>query len=131
VSSFVTPFYYTSGTVILITVPVPLRSVIKLRFRFRYGKKLWFLRFWFRNTEKKSLEESDHLQPEDGAVAGDNSVCFLLQAMFILDIWAASLYQRPAPLQIVPILEFLFSAVAQAEQNAAHPKQSIGDGWLS
>ncbi len=31
----------------LIKVPVPLRSVIKLRFRIRYGKKL---RFRFRNT---------------------------------------------------------------------------------
>jgi hypothetical protein len=26
---------------LLITVPVPLRSVIKLRFQFRYGKKLY------------------------------------------------------------------------------------------
>ncbi len=43
--------------------------------------------------------------------------------MFILDVGAASLYQRPAALQIVPIvLEFLFSTAAQAEQNAAHPK---------
>jgi len=44
-STFVIPFYYGSGTV-LITVPVLLRSVIKLRFR----KKLRFLRFRFRNT---------------------------------------------------------------------------------
>jgi hypothetical protein len=50
--------------------------------------------------------------------------------MFILDIGAASLYQRPAPLQIVPIvLVYLFSAAAQAEQNPAHPKQSSEKGW--
>ncbi len=34
-----------------ITVPVPLRPVIKLRFRFRYTKKLRLLRFRYRNTE--------------------------------------------------------------------------------
>jgi hypothetical protein len=33
-----------------IMVPVPLRFVIKLQFRFRYGKKLRFLWFRFRNT---------------------------------------------------------------------------------
>jgi hypothetical protein len=48
--------------------------------------------------------------------------------MFILDIGAASLYERPAALQIVPILQFLFSSVAQAEQNAAHPKQRSEKG---
>ncbi len=34
-------------------VPVPLRSVIKSRFRFRYGKKLRFQRFRFRNIGPK------------------------------------------------------------------------------
>jgi hypothetical protein len=47
VRTFVIPFYYGSG-IVLITVPVPLRSIIKLRFRFRYGKKSRFLRFRFR-----------------------------------------------------------------------------------
>jgi hypothetical protein len=45
--------------------------------------------------------------------------------MFILDIGAASLYQSPAALQIVPILQFLFSTVAEAEQNAAHPNKVL------
>jgi hypothetical protein len=41
-----------------IAVPVPLKSVIKLRFRFHYGKKLQLLRlwFWFRNiADEKTL----------------------------------------------------------------------------
>ncbi len=39
--TIVIPFYYG---------PIPQSSVIKLRFRFRYGKRLRFLRFWFSNT---------------------------------------------------------------------------------
>jgi hypothetical protein len=38
-----------SGTVINYST-VPLTSIIKLRFRVRYGKKLRFLRFRFRNS---------------------------------------------------------------------------------
>jgi hypothetical protein len=38
-----------------VPIPVPLRSANKLRFRFRYGKKLGFLRFrfWIRIQESK------------------------------------------------------------------------------
>jgi hypothetical protein len=46
----VIPFYYGSRTVTIITVLVPLRFVIKLRFQFRYGKKLRFLSFRFLKT---------------------------------------------------------------------------------
>jgi hypothetical protein len=47
--TFVIPFYYVSGSGTVIhynTVPVTLKSIIKLRFRFCYGKLLLFLRFW-------------------------------------------------------------------------------------
>jgi hypothetical protein len=38
-----------------VPIPVPLRSANKLRFRFRYGKKIRFLRFrfWIRIQESK------------------------------------------------------------------------------
>ncbi len=49
-STFVIPFYYAFGTVI--NYGGSGRSVIKLRFGYRLGKKLRFLRFRFRNTEK-------------------------------------------------------------------------------
>ena len=51
VRTFVIPFYYDPGSGTInncgsgtknIAVPVPLRSVVKVRFWFRYGKKFWF-----------------------------------------------------------------------------------------
>jgi hypothetical protein len=52
VKTFVISFYYGSGF-------SSLRSVIKLRFWFRYVKKLRFLRFRFRNTACWSTSATD------------------------------------------------------------------------
>jgi hypothetical protein len=62
VRTFLTLFYYCSGSgsgsdsrIVINYVPIPLRSIFKLRFRFRYGKKLRVLRFRFRNTDMQCI----------------------------------------------------------------------------